>query len=235
MVVTAYGESRAFSDVADEHRQKRKNAIVRLLAESDVDWSEFLRQENQRFDRTVAAFTRPTQASAIAALKDLERDVRRHANRAADVVLAENAAALRKWNAKTKAQRLSELVLSPGCNRVWETTAELEARRLARESLALLALGLAGYRADHDGKYPAKLAELVPAYIEAIPKDPFTDGDLHYKSDGQGYLLYSVRPNGKDDGGLGPDGLTESTTDEQRRTCDDIAIRTPPKKAKGEK
>jgi hypothetical protein len=99
--------------------------------------------------------------------------------------------------------------------------------------MTLLAFALAGYRADHMGKYPPTLAELAPAYIDVLPKDPFTDGDLHYKSDGEGYLLYSVGPNGKDDGGLGPGSFTDSATEEQRRTCDDLSIRTLPQKAGG--
>jgi len=43
----------------------------------------------------------------------------------------------------------------------------------------------------------------VPAYLKAIPADPFTaKGILKYKVTGKSYLLYSVGPDGKDDGGM---------------------------------
>ena len=40
--------------------------------------------------------------------------------------------------------------------------------------------------------------------LRKIPKDIFNDdADLHYMRKGDGYLLYSVGANGKDDGGKG--------------------------------
>ena len=69
-----------------------------------------------------------------------------------------------------------------------------------RFELTKLAFALAEYRARH-GSYPAKLADLVPKYVAAVPQDIFSGGALHYTLQGDGYLLYSVGPNGKDDGG----------------------------------
>ena len=63
-----------------------------------------------------------------------------------------------------------------------------------------LAFALAAYRADR-GSFPAKLAELKPKYVTEIPQDIFGDGELHYRPEGTGYLLYSVGVNEKDDGG----------------------------------
>jgi len=43
---------------------------------------------------------------------------------------------------------------------------------------------------------------LAPVYLKAIPADPFTaNGTLRYKRTGKTYVLYSVGPNGTDDGG----------------------------------
>ncbi|HEY4328542.1 MAG TPA: hypothetical protein VGN88_02310 [Phycisphaerae bacterium] len=67
-------------------------------------------------------------------------------------------------------------------------------------SLARISLALASYHADK-GAYPVTLAPLAPEYIPAIPTDAFTEEPLHYKADAGGYLLYSVGPNRKDDGG----------------------------------
>jgi hypothetical protein len=67
--------------------------------------------------------------------------------------------------------------------------------------LTILAFALAEYRAER-GHYPAKVTTLVPKYVNEVPKDIFNnDADLHYSREGDGYLLYSVGSNGKDDGG----------------------------------
>ena len=57
------------------------------------------------------------------------------------------------------------------------------------------------YRLDHES-YPKKLRELSPEYIPEISKDLFSDTSLHYTSINDGFLLYSVGPNLRDDGGI---------------------------------
>jgi len=50
------------------------------------------------------------------------------------------------------------------------------------------------------GKLPAALSDLVSAFIEAVPKDPFDGKPLRYKKLEKGYVVYSVGPDGRDDG-----------------------------------
>ena len=85
-------------------------------------------------------------------------------------------------------------------------------------------------------KLPETLAELSPKYIAEVPKNPFSDADLLYKPEADGYLLYSVGPNGKDDGGHNFNEEFETWSEsqpatEEQKSWDDIAIRTPPKKS----
>jgi hypothetical protein len=72
----------------------------------------------------------------------------------------------------------------------------------ADANLALLraALALQAHRAER-GAYPDELAALVPAYLEAVPTDPFDGKPLRYRRDGGSYVLYSVGPDRRDDGG----------------------------------
>ena len=79
---------------------------------------------------------------------------------------------------------------------------DAEDRGTMQFDLTRLAFALAAYHADH-GTYPAKLADLAPKYAAEVPKDIFNASELHYRQEGGGYLLYSVGPNGKDDGGKG--------------------------------
>ncbi len=72
------------------------------------------------------------------------------------------------------------------------------ARRLLASSLAVRA-----YCADEEG-LPDSLQQLVPKYLPTAPLDPYSHGPLAYRRQGNGYLLYSVGPDGTDDGGTLP-------------------------------
>jgi hypothetical protein len=71
---------------------------------------------------------------------------------------------------------------------------------LCENRLLMVALAVRAYQAKH-GASPTTLADLVPTYMNAIPDDPFGSGPLLYKRTGSSYVLYSVGPNGVDDGG----------------------------------
>lgn len=62
-------------------------------------------------------------------------------------------------------------------------------------------LALRAYRLEH-GVYPTALSELAPTYLNRVPEDPFAlSGALRYHRTGKTFVLYSVGPDGKDDGG----------------------------------
>jgi hypothetical protein len=103
--------------------------------------------------------------------------------------------------------------------------AKAENRASTQFELTKLAFALAAYRADH-GAYPAKLADLVPKCVAEVPKDIFNDGELHYRQEGGGYLLYSVGVNGKDDGGKGFEDATSKDT-AGGKDWDDLVVRIP--------
>ena len=69
-----------------------------------------------------------------------------------------------------------------------------------RQLIVMMALEL--YKRNH-GELPAQLEALVPKFISAVPLDPFDDsgGAFTYRREGEGYLLYSLGFDGKDDGG----------------------------------
>lgn len=81
---------------------------------------------------------------------------------------------------------------------VWLTLA-LEAD--ARFALAELAFALARYRAEQRA-LPDHLDQLVPTYIQAIPRDPFDGQPLKMKVTPDQVVLYSLGPDMNDDGGL---------------------------------
>ena len=74
-----------------------------------------------------------------------------------------------------------------------------------RHTTALVAIAATEFRITHDS-LPEKADVLVPKLLPFLPKDVFLDKSrLHYSVKNDGVAIYSVGPNGKDDGGPGPD------------------------------
>ncbi|MBW3624834.1 MAG: type II secretion system protein GspG [Armatimonadetes bacterium] len=79
----------------------------------------------------------------------------------------------------------------------------------AQNRLLTVALALQAYRAER-GAYPRVLSALVPDYLKAVPADPFAKaGTLKYRRENGTYRLYSIGPDGKDDGGTPIDDPAE--------------------------
>jgi len=77
--------------------------------------------------------------------------------------------------------------------------------QLTTESLidtrcAMLAVAIERYHHLND-ELPGSLDELLPAYIDSVPQDPFTGGKLMYNLDGEVYTVYSAGSNRLDDSG----------------------------------
>lgn len=64
----------------------------------------------------------------------------------------------------------------------------------------LTALAVERYRLAH-GRWPETLEQLVPNFLAEVPKDPYDRKPLRFKHLDDGVLIYSVGPDGKDDGG----------------------------------
>jgi hypothetical protein len=71
---------------------------------------------------------------------------------------------------------------------------------VARLRLLMTELALRSHHAKH-GAPPAQLTQLVPQYLSRVPQDPFSNQPLVYRPQGTNWLLYSVGPDRKDDGG----------------------------------
>jgi hypothetical protein len=91
----------------------------------------------------------------------------------------------------------------------------------------ILALALERYRLD-TGHWPKDLQELVPAHVSAVPSDPFDGREMRYKALADGVIVYSVGPDGQDDGGaLNRKNIIAPGTDLGFRLWDVAARRQP--------
>lgn len=87
-------------------------------------------------------------------------------------------------------------VMTPVFSRLGVSRAVCEADM----AVAQVAMALAAYR-DRRSIYPAALDELDRELGWKLPDDPFTGEPLVYQRRGQGFALYSIGPDLKDDGG----------------------------------
>jgi hypothetical protein len=99
-------------------------------------------------------------------------------------------------------------------NLLFQTSVE---RAEQRDRNLIIAFALAAFQIDN-GRYPKKLTELAPNYLKRVPNDLFSNRPLHYRLIKNGYLLYSVGQNEKDEGGR---------TADDRNSGDDLRIRIP--------
>ena len=102
---------------------------------------------------------------------------------------------------------LSKMMLG-GSEAAFMKTARVEAIILA--SRAGLACRL--YK-SRNGGYPERLEDLVPALLPEVPIDPFTGKPLVYRREGEGFIVYSLGSNEKDDGGRSTFMITQLVMD----------------------
>ena len=74
----------------------------------------------------------------------------------------------------------------------------------ARAAVLRTLLAVERYRLRH-GKWPAKLDDCVPAYLDKVPLDPIDEAPLRYKILPDGVVVYSIGNDRKDDGGNAQD------------------------------
>lgn len=74
-------------------------------------------------------------------------------------------------------------------------------RHMAAMDCTRLGLAALRYQARH-GRLPDKLGALVPDFAKALPPDPYTGKALVYRKTADGFVLYALGENGKDDGGI---------------------------------
>ncbi|MCI0461881.1 MAG: hypothetical protein L0Z62_33435, partial [Gemmataceae bacterium] len=89
------------------------------------------------------------------------------------------------------------------------------------------ALALERYRCEH-GCWPDTLSALVPAQLTQVPADPYDGKPLRYRPLPEGVLIYSVGPDGLDNGGNLPDRRGARMGTDLGLRLWDVALRRQP-------
>lgn len=189
----------------------------KVKAAQQLDWALIGRDGAKWFDRMVAALRKPTRAEREKALGAIEAELRKlkgDAPKGNDALHALMAG--KDGFGPAVSQQISNVLVSLLTPAVGKVAGAYD-RSVQTDRNLQVAVALAAYRADR-GTFPAKLADLAPGYLKAVPDDLFSGEPLVYKPAEKGYLLYSVGLNGKDDGG--PRDGTQ---------VDDFGVRVPAK------
>jgi hypothetical protein len=197
-----------------------------------VDWDAMLRDGNQWYDRIVAAMREPTFAEQAAALAAIDADVKSLAEGAKSPL---RLAAIVLSDSKTRGQLVGKQIgdvlvslLLPATNAAMNA----EHRGQMKFDLSRLAVALEVYRAT-TGEYPESLTALTVDVLKEIPLDRYSGKPLRYERREDGYLLYSVGANAKDDGATSSISGTKSGEhvpegeEVDSEAGDDLVVRVP--------
>jgi len=182
-----------------------------------IDWDLALKNGNGWYDRMAAAMRENDRSLRKKKLEQVDADVGAYLKaQKSKLASPEGRAEILSGGAKGIGKAVGDVTIAllvPAVHKVqkaWNRVQQVQ------DNLHL-AFALAWYQRDH-GRYPQKLDELTPKYLRAIPGDTFSGKALIYRPSEKGYLLYSVGPNEKDDGGRGYD---------DEPFGDDISVRMP--------
>jgi hypothetical protein len=178
--------------------RKKPDPLARQALDA-IDWDPALRTANRWFDRVVAALRIKDRAAREKELARIHEELKSLKDKAGDA--GEVVQALRGGEDAGKAvgQKIGEIMISllmPAYYKMQQAADRAE--QLQRNQY--VAFALAAYRADH-GRYPERLDGLSPKYLAQVPRDLFSGKALIYRPSEEGYLLYSVGVNGRDEGG----------------------------------
>jgi hypothetical protein len=139
----------------------------------------------------------------------------------------EQPAAERQWIAKINAlstQAIFTHMFAPAVNLVGEAFR----RKHALLRSAATAIAVERYHRDH-GVWPDGLDPLPKVYLSEVPTDPYNGKPIRFRRTAFGVVVYSVGPDGTDDGGLIDDAdMTRAGTDIGIRLWDPDNRRQPP-------
>ncbi len=189
----------------EEQRNKYKTP---LRPSHELDWDVILRRMNHWYDRSIEAAYSKTHAKRCELYRQLEDDlieIRMKSKPPGPDILSnwdnfKSSLTSLIRDRRNRSQIVSDTLASmlipcyPHATTFWF-------KQRVELNLVKVALALEAYR-GRNMKYPEKLSDLTKGYLTEIPKDLFTNKPLHYRRTEDGYMLYSVGPNMKDDGGV---------------------------------
>ncbi|TWT30439.1 hypothetical protein KOR34_49980 [Posidoniimonas corsicana] len=159
------------------------------------DWNSILETFNTGYSELAAIAELSSWQERNEALEDWMSELEENAD--AIHPSGKSLTAMLTW--KSRSDSLARSLLYAHASPL-KTCFLVEDRCNARRGLMTVAAALAAHRCEH-GDYPDSLDALVPGKLSSAPTDLFHNASLEFRRTTEGYLLYSLGPNRKDDGG----------------------------------
>jgi hypothetical protein len=166
---------------------------------STIDWDPALRIANEWYDRLAAAMRGKDRASRQQKLEKFRDELTKV--KVGFIKSDGLAKVFQEGDPKTKGKVLGDFFVSLAVPAVSKVLKAFDRTEQTQRNLHL-AFALAAYEREQ-GHYPKKLNDLAPKYLAKVPLDLFSGKPLIYRTSKNGYLLFSVGPNGRDDQGRG--------------------------------
>jgi hypothetical protein len=186
------GGAKTVAGLAREELPLPKNREIALAL---IDWTPAMRDGNHWHDRIAKALRQKERAERERELYRIEDELKALKNDGAKLIKLLGQGPPNEAVGEAIGDFLigSEM---PTIRRVQNTSDLYEQ---SQRNLHV-AFALAAYHRDNK-RYPAKLDDLAPKYLAAVPNDIFSGKPLKYRPTENAYLLYSVGANGKDEEG----------------------------------
>ncbi|MCH8828760.1 MAG: hypothetical protein IID45_04205, partial [Planctomycetes bacterium] len=212
------GNLRALDSDASEELKKAWSKNYNKIRLRLVDWNVVLKYNNRLIDRGVKIARMDQRGKRIEALESLTAEVKTLREQTGSLLQYIEGFSFIKSN-RVGATNWFKHAFGNQIVKHFQNGLIVQDMARTRYDITLIGLGLAAYQAER-GSYPQTLARLTPKYAAAVPADLFSGKPLKYKRTENGFLLYSVGRNGKDEGGTQPASGRDSG-------FDDIAIQVP--------
>ncbi|HTU19512.1 MAG TPA: hypothetical protein VMG10_15735 [Gemmataceae bacterium] len=193
--------------------------IMQFFIQNNLDWDPALRNANRWYDRLAKAMRGKDRATRVKELNKLETELKELKVKTQKSMGSLFAILPTKRNREMIGEQVGNILISLLLPAVSKVQAAHDRCEQLQTNL-YVAFALAAYQHDHN-RYPKELEALAPKYLDRIPNDTFSGKPLIYRPAANGYLLYSLGVNGRDEEG-------HSWDDDPRG--DDLTVRMPPPK-----
>ncbi len=218
VMIDRYGpESLEDRGMADS---KASNPLERFFRRT-INWEPALRKGNRWYDSMAKAMRIKDRRTREKNLEQIEKESAELARKTRESKPGMLQLLFAKDSDRIVGEQIGNILiglLTPAVRKVQNAADRSE----QEQSNLYLAFALAAYQRDQ-GSYPKELAALAPKYLDKIPMDLFSGKPLIYRPSENGYLLYSVGVNGRDEQGRGFEDTPQG---------DDLSVRMPVPKVK---
>lgn len=187
--------------------------LGKLISPTSVDWNFVLKRTNGLYDLMTQAMQRPTRQSRTKAFQAFEtklEELQRHA-------ASKKTMALALVSKQTRSEWVSS-VLANLMMGALPAVSTAQDRAIVKTDQLRLTYAISAYQRHHK-RYPDSLDALTPNFIKTLPADRFASGPFRYRRTENGFVLYSVGDNGRDDGGV--------PLEARREGKDDLVVEVP--------